>query len=330
MLFGALSAANEFSQLHTHAWQWGLLLGWYAFLLLVDLFIIHRKDKEISLPSAMRQTIGWITLGVGMGVLFWIVFGRQAGSEYFSGYLLEKSLSIDNVFAWSVIMSYYAIPKQYQHRVLFWGIFGALTMRAAFIFAGIALIDRFEAVLLLFGAILLYSGIGLMVAKDDQEFKPGESRFLNWAQRHLPLSHTLDGHRFFTKKNGKRVGTLLLIALIAIELTDVIFAVDSVPAILGVARDPMIVFAATASAILGMRSIYFVFEGIKDRFWLLNKALGLLLVTIGIKMVVSPSSVFGLPWLGIHIPTWLSLGSIAVIITAGVAGSLLIKQPRRS
>lgn len=311
-------------------WHWVLLLAWFATLLFLDIAVLHKKDHSPSLREATVQSMAWIGLGVGLGLLFWPLYGSNAAGQYFSGYLIEKSLSIDNVFAWSVILSYFRIPKKYQHRVLFWGVCGALVMRAIFIFAGIAVLERFEPVLLLFGGILIYSGLKILTHSEEDEFDPGSSKVLQFFRRVIPVSHHLDGHNLFTKENGKRVATLLFIALLAVELTDVVFAVDSVPAILAVSRDPFIVFSSNAAAILGLRALYFVFDKIKEKFWLLNKALGLLLMGVGVKMLVSPHTLFGYRWLGIELPTSISLITITVFLAGTIVLSSVLKPPKKT
>lgn len=316
--------------LHIPGWHWALLIGWFLFLIFFDLLVLHREDKEPSLKHATVESIIWIALGILLGAVIWAAYGAAAGQQYFGGYLIEKALSIDNVFAWSVILSYFAIPAKYQYRVLFWGILGALLMRAIFIFGGIALIERFEPVVLVLGVILFYTGIKLLSTREDNEFDPGESRMYQWLKRHLPFSERLDGRRFFTTINGKRVATVLFMALLVIEVTDVIFAIDSVPAILAISRVPFIVFASNAAAILGLRSLYFVFARIKDAFWLLTKALGILMLGIGLKMILSPKTLFGHAWVGLEIPILVSLATIIVVIGGAILLSLVIKNPESS
>jgi tellurite resistance protein TerC len=251
MLF-ADTASQVTETFNVPGWHWAILIFWFSFLIIADLVVFHRNDHIPTFKSAAWQSAAWIALGVGLGLLFWPLYGSTASAQYFSGYLIEKSLSIDNVFAWAVILTYFKIPKKYQHRVLFWGVFGALIMRAIFIFAGIAVIERFEPILLFFGGILIYSGVRLFANSEDHEFDPVNSKTLKFFQRIIPTTHHLDGHKLFTIENGKRVATILFIALFAVELTDVIFAIDSVPAILAISRDPFIVFASNAAAILGL------------------------------------------------------------------------------
>ena len=313
--------------LHIPSWHWILLITWFVFLIILDLTIFHREDNTPSLKRSLIESIVWISLGVILGFVFWHLYGSVAGQQYFSGYLIEKALSIDNVFAWSVILTYFAIPSKHQYRVLFWGIFGALVMRAVFIFGGIALIQRFEPVVLILAAVLFYTGIKLLFTKEDSEFNPGDSKLYNWVQKRIPVSHELHGRRFFTLENGRRIATVLFMALVVIEITDVIFAIDSVPAILAISRVPYIVFASNAAAILGLRSLYFVFADAKDRFWLLNKALGLLMIGIGLKMALAPEKILGMQWFGITISTTLSLIAIGSVIITSIALSLAFPNP---
>lgn len=323
-------ASNETLQnFNVPGWHWAVLIAWFVFLILFDILVLHRHDHSPSLREASIQSFVWVVLGIALGFLFWPLYGADAAGQYFSGYIIEKSLSVDNVFAWSVILSYFAIPKKYQHRVLFWGVVGALIMRVIFIFAGIAAIEKFEPVLILFGGILLWSGFKILTHDHGIEVNPAKSYFVRFVRRIIPVSHKLDGHKLFTTENGKRVATMLFIALLAVEFTDLLFAVDSVPAILAVSRDPFIVFASNAAAILGLRALYFVFDKIKDRFWLLNKALGLLLIGVGVKMVISPSTLFGRDWFGIHIPTGVSLATIAIFMSVTIAASLYLPPPKR-
>lgn len=325
-LISSTVKAGEVLNIHAEWWHWALLGAWFLFLILFDILVVHKRDHTPTLKSSVHQSMVWIALGVGLGFVVWVAYGHEAGGQYFSGYLIEKSLSVDNVFAWSVILAYFKIPKKYQHRVLFWGIFGALIMRTIFVFAGIALINRFEPILLFFGLLLIYSAYKLFKNKDEDEFNPGSSKLFKWATKLVPVSHKTEGHNLFTHENGKRVATVLFAALVVIEVTDVIFAIDSVPAILAVSRDPFIVLSSNAAAILGLRALYFVFEFIKDKFWLLNKGLGLLLFFVGVKMFLAPERAFGRDWAGLHLSTGISLGVIGIILFCAVAGSLLFPQ----
>lgn len=313
--------------LQIYWWHWAILGAWFLALILFDLLVLHRKDEETSLRDAVWQSLVWIFLGVGLGIVILNVFGNEAGSQYFSGYLIEKSLSIDNVFTWAVILAYFKIPKKYQHRVLFWGVIGAIVLRTIFVFAGIALIEQFQPILIFFGAILIYSGLKLLKTDKEHEYDPSTGKFIRFVTRFIPVSHKLDGHKLFTHENGKLVATMLFMALIVVEFTDVIFAIDSVPAVLAISQEPFIIIASNAAAILGMRALYFVFDHVKEHFWLLNHALALLLLFVGIKLVIAPAEVLGRPWLNIHIPTNISLMIIGGLLAGGIIGSYLFKQP---
>lgn len=316
--------------LHIEWWYWALLGGWFLALILIDILILHRKDEETKIRDAIWQSVAWILLGIGLGVVILNAFGGEAATQYFSGYLVEKSLSIDNVFTWSLILTYFNIPKKYQHRVLFWGVIGAIVLRTIFVFAGIALIERFEPVLIIFGGILIWSGIKIFRTKKEHEYDPHNSKFFKVAKAIIPVSHQLDGHKLFTHENGKRVATMLFMALLVVEFTDVVFAVDSVPAVLAVSHEPFIIIASNAAAILGMRALYFVFDHIKENFWLLNYCLALLLLFVGIKLAIAPTEVFGLNWFNVHIPTNISLLVIGGLLAGGVIGSQVFKQPKKA
>lgn len=326
-LFAEATSHIQSLNLHIAWWHWMLLGGWFLALILIDILVLHRKDEATKIKDAIWQSVAWIMLGVGLGVVILNAFGGAAATQYFSGYLVEKSLSIDNVFTWSLILAYFKIPKKYQHRVLFWGVIGAIILRTIFVFAGIALIERFEPVLILFGLILIWSGIKIFRTKKEHEYDPHNSKFFRVVKALIPVSHKLDGHKLFTIENGKRVATMLFMALLIVEFTDVVFAVDSVPAVLAVSTEPFIIIASNAAAILGMRALYFVFDHIKENFWLLNYCLALLLLFVGLKLSLAPSEVFGIEWFNFHISNNISLLIIGALLASGIIGSNLIKQP---
>ena len=302
----AASDAN-FVDLSVPVWRWVALGAVIALLLGIDLYR-HRDDHEPTPKEALGESLVWVACGLAFGVVMLISFGGQAFGEYMSGYLIEKSLSVDNVFVWSLLFTTMAIPLKFQHRVLFWGIFGALAMRAVFILVGSALIIKFWWVLLFFGAFLIYSGIKIIRHRAD-EGNDESTRGLGLLRKIMPVSDEFDGHKFFTKVNAKRVATPLFAALVVIEITDVIFAVDSVPAILAVSREPYLVFASNAFAILGLRAMYFLLANAKERFHYLSHALGGVLVFVGIKMVVAH-------WF--HLNTYISLAIIIAMLTAAI------------
>jgi len=320
MLSGALlaeaSSTKNFADIDVEPWMWAALLGFIAALLLVDLLVVHREAHVASTKEAAIESSVWIAIGLGFSLVVWWAFGGAAAGEYVSGYLIEKSLSIDNVFVWALILSYFAVPRKYQHRVLFWGIFGALVLRAIFIFAGVALIERFEWVLYVFGAFLLYTAGKLLFSK-DAEMDPSKSRFLRVIRRVVPSSAEFDGQRLFTRINGRRLATPLFAVLLLIEATDVIFAVDSVPAVLAVSREQFIVFSSNAFAILGLRALYFLLADLHARFSYLQQGLAIILAFVGVKMIIAE-----LPGVEYHIPTPISLLVIALVLAASIIFSL--------
>ena len=324
--FAAESSGSNFVDLDIAAWQWGALLAFIVALLVVDLLLVHRKPHEIHFKEAAIESSIWISIGVSFtGVIYLLggsADGGAAAGEYISGFLLEKSLSVDNVFVWAVIFTYFAVPKQYQFRVLFWGIFGALVLRAIFIFAGSALIENFTVTLAVFGIILLYTGYKLAFS-DDTEVDPDKSIVLRAVRKVVPSTPNLDGQKLFTVENGKRLATPLFAVLVMVETTDVVFAVDSVPAIFGVSRDPFIVFSSNAFAILGLRALYFLLGGMQDKLRYLHYGLGGILGFVGVKMLLTFSAEqFEWPSEDFHFPTFLSLGIIALILAVTVFASL--------
>ena len=316
LLAAETSAAENFASFHVPSWAWLALIGVIVGLLIADLLLVHRTAHVISIREASIESAVWITLGLLFGVVMIVWQGGQAGGEYFAGFLIEKSLSVDNVFVWAVILSFFRVPPQFQFRVLFWGIFGALVLRGIFIFAGVALIERFDWVLYIFGAFLIYTAFKIARHDETEQVDYSRNLAIRTVKRFIPTTTEYDGQKLFTRLNGRRVATPLFVVLILIEVTDVIFAVDSVPAILAVSREPFIVFASNAFAILGLRSLYFVLGGMQGKFRYLNVGLGVILGFVGIKMLL-----IGEPF-ELHLPTFASLGFIAVVLTVSVVVSL--------
>jgi tellurite resistance protein TerC len=269
---------------------------------------------------ALAESAGWITLGVLFGLLVLWLYGGRAAGEYYAGYLIEKSLSIDNVFVWALILRYFAVPRQYQHRVLFWGVFAALALRAAFIFGGVALLNQLEWVLYLFGAFLLFTAVRLLVT-DEEDMDPGNSRALRLARRVFPSTDRYDGQKLFTVVDGRRMATPLLFVLVVVEISDVLFAVDSVPAILAVSRDQFIVFTSNALAILGLRSLYFLLADLHERFRYLQEGLAVILAFVGVKMLLAEGIPTGLR--GDWTPHWLEGFDISIAVSLGVIGVVM-------
>ena len=287
---------------------------WFAFavfivaLLLFDLFVVHRTDKEMSIRSAVGWSLGWISLAMVFGVGVWFWRGAEVAQQYFAAYVIEKSLSIDNLFVFVVIFSAMGIAAKYQHKVLFWGILGAIVFRLMFIFGGIALLERFAWVMYIFGAFLLVTAIK-MWRTDLTDSEPQSNPVVRLAERFLPVDCSYEGGAFAVRKQGKLVLTSLALALIAVESADLVFAVDSVPAVLAITKDPFIVFTSNIFAILGLRSLYFALAGCIERFHYLHYGLALVLGFVGAKMLLTEF---------VHIPVGLS---VAVILTT-VGGSM--------
>jgi tellurite resistance protein TerC len=315
----AASSPNDFASIDVPAWAWVALVAAIVALLFGDLLIVHRRPHVISPREAAVESAVWIALGVSFTAIVAFTFGGAAAGEYMAGYLIEKSLSVDNVFVWAVLLTYFAVPREYQFRVLFWGIFGALVMRAAFIFGGVAVLERFEWVLYIFGAFLVITAVRI-ARHQETEVHPERNPVLRLTRRIIPSTSDYDGQKLFTRRTGRLLATPLFVVLVLIETTDVIFAVDSVPAILAVSREPFIVFASNAFAILGLRALYFLLAGMAGRFRYLNIGLGVILGFVGVKMLIS--NVY-------HLPLGLSLGVIALALAVSVFASLVADRRDR-
>ncbi len=306
-------------------WVWILLAVIIVAMLAIDL-IRHDDEHEPTVKEAFRESLVWIGVSLAFGAFVAWQFGGLAFGEYMTGYVLEKSLSVDNVFVWALIFGSFKIPLRYQHRVLFWGIFGALAFRGIFIALGKTLIERFAWMLVLFGLFLAYTGIKILLHRQDEEEEEAKKSGLGLLRRIMPVTDRYDGKKFFTLENGKRAATPLFACLIVVEFTDIVFAVDSVPAILAVApKSSFIVFASNAFAILGLRAMYFLLADAKERFHYLSTALGVILIFVGAKMVATfwdkhiPDVTLG----GVEIRgTYISLLVILTILAIGIFASL--------
>ncbi|MDB6124568.1 MAG: Integral rane protein TerC [Pedosphaera sp.] len=302
-------------------WHWvGFIVCVLVFLAL-DLGVFHRKAHVVSFKEALGWTLVWFLLAVIFAVGMGHFRGRHDAFSFFTGYFIELSLSMDNVFVIALIFGFFRVPAEFQHRVLFWGILGALVMRGVMIWAGVELITRFDWVLYLFGAFLVFTGIKMLFSKDEG-VHPDQSLVVRIAKKFLPITSEFDDQNFVTHVNGRKMLTLLFLVLLVVESTDLIFAVDSIPAIFGVTRDPFIVFTSNVFAILGLRSMYFVLAGAIDLFHYLKVGLSVVLVFIGIKMLIDPH---GEPprWFQFDIPDITSLLIVVTIITASILISLV-------
>ena len=305
-------AASRFVDLDVPAWAWVALLGTIVALLVGDLLIVHRRPHAVTFRAAAIESGVWIGLGLAFAVVLGAVAGSAAAGEYLSGYLIEKSLSIDNVFVWAVVFASVGVPARFQFRVLFWGIFSALALRAAFIFAGVTLLERFDWVLYVFGALLLVAAVKIGRQSGPAEHA-GHNVVLRTIRRIVPSTDDYDGQKLLTRRTGAWLATPLFFALVLVETTDIVFAVDSIPAILAVSQEPFIVFAANVFAILGLRALYFCLAGMADRFRYLNRGLGVVLAFVGVKMLLADV---------VHPPTAVSLGVIVGVLTLTIVLSL--------
>jgi tellurite resistance protein TerC len=296
------------------AWLW---IGFNLFvlaMLAIDLGVFHRKSHTVGFREALGWTIAWITLALCFNLGVWHYAGSAKALEFFTGYVIEYSLSADNVFVFALLFSYFAVPAKYQHKVLFWGILGALVMRFAMIGLGAALIAKFSWILYVFGAFLIVTGLK-MILKREEEIHPERNPLVRLFKRFMPVTSDFRGDRFFVRENGVRLATPLFVVLLLVEFTDVIFAVDSIPAIFAVTTDPFIVYTSNVFAILGLRSLYFALAGVMDKFHYLKTGLGVVLTFVGVKMLLGHTAY--------KIDTLVSLGVIVTILTAAVAASLL-------
>lgn len=294
-------------------WAWVGFTALIAGLMVLDLMVLGRRTREISFRSATIQSVFWIVVALLFGVVVLVVAGPERGSEYFTGYILERSLSVDNVFVFALIFTYFAVPARYQNRVLFWGILGALVLRGGFIAVGAELLHRYEWMVYVFGIFLIYTGIR-MATHDDSEVHPERNPVLRIVRRLVPMTEDFQSERFFVRHAGKLLATPLFAVIVVVGTTDVVFAVDSIPAIFAVTSSTFIVWSANAFAILGLRPLYFMLANMMDRFVYLSAGLSIVLVFVGAKFIYS--GLFG------KFPIWISLTIIATVVTGSILASL--------
>ncbi len=291
---------------------WSGFIGFILVMLALDLGVFNRKAHAVSTREALVWSILWVSLALIFNAGLWHWFGKEAALQFFTGYLIEKALSVDNLFVFLVLFSFFSVKPEYQHRVLFWGVLGALVMRAIFILGGAALLDRFHWTIYVFGGLLLATGIKLLVRRTPGGH-PESNPIIRLARRYLPTTSHYHGAKFFARINGKIYATPLLIVLIAVEATDLVFAVDSIPAIFAITKDPFIVFTSNIFAILGLRSLYFLLAGVMYRFRYLKIGLALVLIFVGTKMMISE-------WYKLPVPV--SLVVVATLICGAIALSM--------
>ena len=305
---------------------WIIFIAFIILFLALDLGVFNRTPHIIKTKEAAIWTSIWVTVALSFsGVIYWLfaeglvenptdLTPQNAVLKYITGYLIELSLSIDNVFVIAVVFSSFAIPQKYQHEVLFWGILGAIVFRALMIFFGVALINKFDWIIYVFGAFLLFTAFRMLTHKES-EFDPKKSKIFRLLKKIFPVSSKMDGDKFFIKRMGVRAATPLFVALIVIELTDILFALDSIPAILAITSDPFIVFSSNILAILGLRSMYFLISRMLTKFRFINYSLVIILAFVGVKMIISHH---------VEIPEWLSLTVIGASLAGGIIASLVI------
>ena len=305
--------------LEASIWIWVGFIAFVLAMLFIDLFVFHRKAHEVSLKEAAGWSIFWVMLSLAFNFGVWQLMGPQKGLEFLTGYLIEKALSVDNIFVFVLIFSYFNVPAKYQHRILFWGIIGALLMRGAMIGAGAALIHQFHWIIYVFGAFLVFTGIR-MATHDEIDIEPESNPVIKLVRRFWPVTNQYHGQKFFVLDRTRRrrlVATPLFVVLVLVETTDLIFAVDSIPAIFAITTDTFIVFTSNVFAILGLRALYFLLAGVIHRFHFLKLGLSIVLVFVGLKMLLADIY---------KIPIGLSLGVIAAVLTTSVVASLVFPK----
>jgi tellurite resistance protein TerC len=307
--------ANNTKMVNIYFWIGFTIL--IAIMLALDLGVFNKKEHKVAVKEAMIWSGVWITIALLFGLFVFFEFGRTKALEFLTGYVIEYSLSVDNIFIFILIFTYFAVPPRYQHKILFWGIIGALLMRGIFIFAGVALINKFHWIILVFGAFLVYSGVKMLFQKEEQ-VEPEKNAVVKFFKKFLPVTHELHGGKLFIHQNNKLFATPLFLVLLVIESSDLIFAVDSIPAVLAISQDTFIVYTSNIFAILGLRSLYFAVAGIMDHFRFLKVGLAFVLSFVGLKMLVS--------YFHFEIPVLLSLAIIIFMLTFSILASWLIKE----
>ncbi len=301
----------------TETYFWIGFVSFLALMLAIDLGIFHRKSHTVSFKESLGWTLVWIALAMIFAAIVYYWKGSEKAIEFITGYVIELSLSIDNLFIFILVFSYFHVPQQYQHKVLFWGILGALVMRVIFIFAGVALISKFHWIIYVFGAIIIVSGVKMLFQK-DKKIEPEKNPLIRLVKKMIPVTNEYHGDSFFIKlKNGAWAATPLFIVLVFVEITDLIFAVDSIPAILAITTDTFIVFTSNAFAILGLRSLYFALAGMLNLFRFLHIGLSFVLIFIGLKMVLSDIY---------KIPIEYALLTVLGILLTSICASLILKK----
>jgi len=299
-----------------HIWFWIVFNAAILVLLFLDLTVINRKHQPVPFKKALLMSAFWIGLAMAFAVFVHQWFGATKALEFLTGYVLEEALSVDNLFVFILLFAYFKVPPEEEKTVLFWGIIGALIMRGIFIVVGVALVQRFHWILYLFGIFLIYTGFQLM-REEDEEQDPSRNIVLKFCRRFLPLTDSYEGRHFFVRRGGRTFATPLFVVLLVVETTDILFATDSIPAILAITRDPFIVYTSNVFAILGLRSMYFALAGMMKLFHYLNYGLSVVLIFIGAKMLLPERY---------HVPTWVALVVVAGVLALSVLASVLFPK----
>lgn len=295
-------------------WAWIGFTALIVILLVLDLLVFARKAREVSFRQATLMSVFWIGAALLFGVVVFFVAGPTRGGEYLTGYVVEKSLSVDNVFVFALIFTFFAVPSRYQYRVLFWGIVGALVLRGIFIAVGSGLLNRYEWIVYIFGAFLIYTGVRMAMHR-DAEVDPERNPVLRFVRRVVPMTQDFQGDNFFVRNSGKLMATPLFAVIIVVGTTDVVFAVDSIPAIFSITSSAFIVWSANAFAVLGLRPLYFMLAGMIDRFVYLDLGLAVVLIFVGAKFIYSGA-------FDAKVPIWVSLPFILIVVTGSILASL--------
>ena len=301
----------------TNIWFWVGFIAFVLAMLALDLGVFQRKSHEVKPKEAAAWTAVWVSLAFAFAGGLWFFYGSEPALTFLTGYVIEESLSMDNIFVIVLIFNYFMVPKAYQHRVLFYGILGALIMRGVFIALGTVLLAKFQWIIYVFGAMLVITGVR-MAFKHDETFDAEQNPVVKMVRRVFPLTSQYHGKHFFTVENGRRMATPLFLVVVLVEFTDLIFAIDSIPAIFGVTRDPFIVYTSNIFAVMGLRSLYFLLASVIERFHLLKYGLAVILTFVGVKMIIEH-------W--VHIPIVASLGVIVGVLVISIIASLIWPPP---
>lgn len=301
-------------------WLWIALIIFIIVCLLIDLFVLHKDTHKITIKESLIETAGWIVISLIFGVGVYFYMGSSIALDYYTGYLIEKSLSVDNIFVFILIFSYFKVPDEYEYTVLFWGIFGALVFRFIFIFIGAALLEQFSWLVYIFGAFLIYTAYKL-ATETEKEVHPNNNPIVQFTKKYFSVTDEYYGDNFFIRHKGELMATPLFIVLVMIETTDVVFALDSIPAILAITTDKFIVFSSNAFAILGLRALYFALAGVMKLFHYLHYGLAAILGFVGVKFVIS---------FVYHIPTFIALGFIVLALTVSIVVSIIYPKERNN